>query len=628
MNQKEKLSKADTNALFQQAFALHQSGNIINAIEIYHQLLTLFPTNVQILFLFGTAESQRGNFLYSISLFERLLAVAPNNVEAYNNRGNALYEIKRAEEALQSYDRAIQLKPDYVEAHNNRGNALKELKRTDEALQSYDRAIQLKPDYARAYSNRGGALQELKRPDEALQSYDRAIQLKPDYVEAYYNRGNALLELKRPDEALQSYDRAIQLKPDYVGAHNNRGNALKELKRLDEALQSCDRAIQLKPDYVEAYINRGNALQEFKRPDEALQSYDRAIQVKPDYVEAYSNKGILLQQMRFLEESLKCFNKALVFDHDYVIASLGKSETLLLMGEYSQGWHLAEWRWKSEFRSEIKYKEPLWLGRESLSGKTILVHSEAGFGDSLMLARYLPMVNQLGANVIVLTEASLIKILSTLDGVYEFIKIGDALPKFDYHCPMMSLPLAFGTTVESIPSNIPYLHADKNKTKDWRYKLGDKERVRIGLIWAGRSRGIDNKPIRKRNVNFELLAPLFDLPIEFHVLQKEIPPSDFLLLANHPAIRHHVGDIHDFADTAALIEEVDLVLTIDTSVAHLAGALGKAFWVMLPYAVDYRWMQDGNKTPWYPNATLFRQFQIGDWEGVIREVRSGLEAMI
>jgi predicted O-linked N-acetylglucosamine transferase (SPINDLY family) len=274
--------KSDPNVLFQQAVFRHQSGNIVEALEIYRLLNDHYPNNPQVLFLIGTAETQNGNFLESLDFLGKSLKINPNIPETHNNLGSALKELERFSEALHSYDRAVQLNPDYPEAHNNRGTALHELNRLDAALHSYDRAIQLKPDYPEAHYNRGNALKGLERFEEALLSYDRAILLKQDYIDAHYNRGIALQELKRLDEALQSYDRAIQLKPDYPEVHNNRGTALQELKRVDEPLPSYDRAIQLKPDYPEAHYNRGVALQELKRLDEALRSFDRAIQLNPD----------------------------------------------------------------------------------------------------------------------------------------------------------------------------------------------------------------------------------------------------------------------------------------------------------------------------------------------------------
>ena len=494
---------------------------------------------------------------------------------------------------MQSCDKAIALKSDYAEAYNNRGNALNELKRFDEGLQSCDKAIALKSDYADAYNNRGNALNELKRFDEALQSYDKAIALKPDNAAAYNNRGNVLKELKRLDEALQSYDKAIALKSDYADAYNNRGNALNELKRLDEALQSYDKAIALKLDNAEAYINRGIALHELKRLDEALQSYDKAIALKSDYADAYWNKSLLK----------------------------------ILVGEYLEGWQLYEWRRKNDNTKNNypNYAQPLWTGNDALEGKTILVHSEQGLGDSIQFCRYLTLLKALNPKEIVFNvEKTLVPILSSLDKDLTIVEKNKPLPPFDYYCPLLSLPLAFKTTVETIPAKVPYLYADLNKQKIWQRKLGEKNRPRIGLVWSG-STGHEND--HNRSLVLKQLSSLLKLPFEFHSLQKEVRQVDLNTLSEFSQIKQHQDELHDFSDTAALIDNLDIVISVDTSVAHLAGALGKQVWIMLPFMPDSRWMLDSTDTPWYPTATLFRQPKIDDWDSVIKNIEINLQKL-
>ena len=314
--------------MIQEAFALHQSGQLDEAETQYKKLLNILHSNTMLLTNLGTIAFQKGKLEDAIRIIGKSLQINPNQPNALNNRGNALKNLKRLDEALASYDRAIVFKPDYAEANNNRGVTLQELKRLDEALASYDRALVLKPDYAEAFLNRGNALKELKRLDEALASYDRAIVLKPDYADAYSNRGNALKELKRLDEALASFDRAIALKPDYADAYYNHGNILKDLQRLDEALASYDRAIVLKPDYAEAHSNRGNALKDLKRLDEALASYDSAIVLKPDYADAYSNRGITLQELKRLDEALASYDHAIVLNPDYAEAYCNRGNAL------------------------------------------------------------------------------------------------------------------------------------------------------------------------------------------------------------------------------------------------------------------------------------------------------------
>jgi tetratricopeptide (TPR) repeat protein len=531
-----------------------------------------------------------------------------------------LKDLKRVDEALASCDRAITIKPDYAEANSNRGITLKELKRLDEALASYDRAIILKPDYAEASYNRSITLQELKRLDEALVSYDRAIALKPDYAEAYSNRGNALKDLKRVDEALASYDRAIVLKPDYADAYSNRGLALQALKRLDEALASYDRAIVLKPDYAEAYSNRGNALKDLNRLDEALASYDRALVLKPDYAEVYSNRGLALQDLKRLDEALASYDRAIVLKPDLADVYWNKSLLKILTGDYLEGWQLYEWRWKKEplINSLRVYKKPLWLGTETLVNKTLLIYPEQGLGDYIQCIRYAVLVEQLGAKVILEVPLALMSLVSTLKGQFTLVESGKPLPDFDYHCPVMSLPLAFKTTVDTIPAQLPYLYATEDKKQHWQEKLGKQTVTRIGLVWSGST---GHKNDHNRSLLLQQLASLLELPVEFYSLQKEVRAVDIDTLIAFHHIHQHQDDLLDFSDTAALVDAMDIIISVDTSVAHLAGAMGKKVFILLPYAADYRWMLDRTDSPWYPTATLFRQPALDDWESVVVEIK-------
>jgi tetratricopeptide (TPR) repeat protein/ADP-heptose:LPS heptosyltransferase len=590
-------------------------GHYEGADLTYRLALMLAPERADLHFLQAHALHMLKRYEQALQAYERAIALKPDYAEAYYNRGNALKELKRVEEALASYDRAIALKPDYAQAYLNRGNALKELKRMEEALASYDRAIALKPDYADAYYNRGVALKELKRVEEALASYDRAIALKPDYSDAYSNCGNALQELKRVEEALASYDRAIALKPDYADAYYNRGNALQELKRVEEALASYDRAIAIKPDYFDAYYNRGNALQELKRVEEALASYDRAIALKPDYAQAYLNRGVALKELKRMEEALASYDRAIALKPDYAEAYWNKSLALLVAGEFAQGWELYEWRWKRETFTSPKrnFSQPLWLGTEDIVGKTLLLHAEQGLGDTIQFCRYAKLVKALGARVILEVPKALLGLLSGLEGVDELIEKGKALPAFDCHCPLLSLPLAFKTDLTNIPSPKPYLAASSQKTAEWAQRLGAKSKPRVGLVWSG-STAHKNDP--NRSLTLQQLLPHLPGCCEYVSLQKEVREVDVQVLEGS-GIGHYEQHIKDFVDTAALCQLMDLVISVDTSVAHLAGALGKTTWVLLPYAPDWRWLLDRDDSPWYESVKLYRQDASREWLSVL-----------
>ncbi len=456
------------------------------------------------------------------------------------------------------------------------------------AVDYLDRALALKPDHAGAHSNRGNALLDLKQFDDALANYDRALALLPDHVEAHFYRGNALVGLNRHDEALKSYDCAIAIRADYVEAHLNRGNALAGLNRLDEALKSYDRALAIKADYVEAHLNRGVALAGLNRPDEALKSYDRALALKPDNAEAEWNRGLLY----------------------------------LLLGNFECGWRSYEWRGQRLGRTEPPraYPQPLWLGDADLHGKRILLWSEQGFGDSLQFCRYVTQVAALGAVVILEAPAALAPLLNSLAGVAEFIPKGSPIPAVDFHCPLLSLPLAFGTTLDSI-SGTPYLAAPPERIATWHPFLGDPTHPRVGLSWSG---SMGHKNDLNRSIPLPQFAQGLFTGVEYIQLQKDVRAADRVWLDRHPEIRSFDGQVNDFGDTAALIASLDLVITVDTSVAHLAGAMGKAVWVLLPFAPDWRWLLDRSDSPWYDSATLFRQPGPGDWDSVLAAVRQAL----
>ena len=628
---------AQLQAALQQGLALHRQGKRAEAKAVYELILKTNPRHFDSLNLLGIIAAETRDYQSAVDLFGKAIAVNPNIAIAYNNRGNALLDLGRLDEARASYDKALALKPDYAEAYYNRGNALLDLKRLDEALASYDKALALNPDYTEAYYNRGNLLRDFKRLNEALASYDKVLTLKPDYAEAYNNRGIALLYLKRLDEALASCDEALALKPDYAEAHNNRGSALLYLKRLDEALASCDRALALDPHYAEACYNRGIALRDLMRPDEALASYDKALALNPDFLDAYLNRGNVHIELGNLDAAIADYDRALVIRPDFADAYLSKSLALLLVGDFDKGWELYEWRWLSGKTVPIhRYgARPLWLGVESLKNKTILLHSEQGLGDTIQFCRYATLVARLGATVLLEVQPPLLELLRGLEGVCQLVAEGDPLPPFDYHCPLMSLPLAFRTTLGTIPADIPYIKADPSKVAYWHTKLEAHTKPRVGLVWSGGFR--PNQPEvwvvnERRNITLELIARINSPEFDFYSLQKGEPAESELLRRKqevwpHTNFFNFAQEINDFSDTAALIENLDLVLCVDTSTAHLAAAMGKPVWILNRYDSCWRWLLDRDDSPWYPNVKLYRQQRIGDWESVLGQVKTDLSKL-
>ncbi|WP_165873554.1 tetratricopeptide repeat protein [Parasulfuritortus cantonensis] len=612
--------------LLRQALAEHRQGRLEEAKRLYEAVLKVQPGNADVLHLLGVVAAQGGDHRLAVSLMDRAIAANPDNAAFHSNRGNALKDLGRLDEALAAYERAVALKPDYADALSNRGNVLLDLGRFDAALASYDQAVALAPGHAKAHSNRAAALLGLGRAELALASCDRAIACQPDYAEAYFNRANALVRLGRLDEALAAYAGALARKPDYAQAHCNRGNVLLDLERPDEALASYDRAIAVRPGYAEAYSNRGVALNDLGRPDEALASYDKAIALRPDYAEAYSNRGNALKAMSRLDAALASYDRAIALRPDYAEAHWNKSLALLLTGELASGWREYEWRWRREKDAprQRHFSQPVWLGGEA-AGRTILLHAEQGLGDTIQFCRYAPRVAELGARVILEVPGALVDLMRGLPGVADVVAAGAALPAFDRHCPLMSLPLAFGTTLAGVPSAPRYLYADSARVAEWHDRLGPSGQPRVGLAWSGNTA---HKQDRNRTLALDTLLPYLPEGCEYVCIQKELRAADRAILAGHGGMRFFGDELRDFADTAALCAQLDVVISVDTSVAHLAAALGKETWILLPQVPDWRWLLGRDDSPWYPSARLYRQTGAGDWAGVLARLQGDLRVRL
>ncbi len=516
--------------------------------------------------------------------------------------------------------------PDQAEAYYKRAGTLRDEGRFAEAVAAFDNAIALKPDHAQAHNGRGIVLAHADRLGEAVGSFDRAIALKPDYAEAHNNRALVLQDIGQFGEALTSLDHAIALQPDNARTHNNRGVVLHGLKRDGEALASHDKAISLKSDYAEAHYNRGIVLQELDRLEDALASLDRAIALKADYAAAHNNRGTLLLHLNRLDEALTAFDRAIALSGGFPEAYLNKSYCLLQMGRFEDGWRLHEWRKGTERPvGHRAFPQPLWLGNESVANKTVFVHWEQGFGDTLQFCRYANLLRARGANVVMSVQEPLHRLISLSMPDIRFLK-NDAVPAgFDYHSPLMSLPFAFGTTLQSIPAAVPYLFADDERHKIWEDRLPPRIKPRIGLAWSGNAK---QKNDLNRSIGLAALAPILATDVYWISLQKEVRDIDRPLLERFGQITHYGELLSDFSDTAAVVAGLDLVVTVDTSVAHLACAMGKPVWILLAFTADWRWLIDRGDCPWYPTARLFRQQAPHAWDGVVEHAVTALASFM
>jgi tetratricopeptide (TPR) repeat protein len=576
------------------------------------------------LHLLGVILRQRGKPAQAVAQIDLSLAKNPDNAAAWNNRGTALYELKRFDEAIASYDRALAIVPNFAFSLSNRGAALFALKRFDEAVASYDRALAVQPDYIEALSNRGNALKELKRFDEALASFDCALAVQPDYAEAHVNRGVVLQELRRLDEALASCDRALAIRPDFVEALSNRGSVLHDLKRFDEALSSCDRALALRPQYADAHANRATALHALKRFEEALASFDRAAALQPNLAKAHYNRGNTLRMLGRFEDAVESYQRECAARPNFAEAHYNDALCRLLIGDLRRGWDEHEWRWhtKELGRGKRDFPQPLWAGGQEIVGRTILLHAEQGFGDTIQFCRYVPLIADREARVILEVPSPLYELMGSLRGAAQVVCSGNPLPRFDLHCPLLSAPRAFGTELGSIPSATPYLRASEERTKHWRDRLGSTTRRRIGIAWSGYQA---HKNDHNRSIGLNAFLSIFaGSEVSLISLQREVRDADAAVLRERSDVLHFGDELTSFADTAALISCLDLVMSVDTSVAHLAGALAKPVWVLLPFIPDWRWLLNRDDSPWYATARLFRQDAMRAWDSVFVRVRAAL----
>lgn len=567
---------------------------------------------------------QHGHYARAVTLLDTLLSLEPTRADAWHVRGMALHQSGQAQAALHSLDQALQHMPHDAALHSNRGLVLRALRGAEAALPAYDQALQLKPDFAQALSNRGNALRDLHRPEAALADYQQALRCNPHYVHAMHGCGLAWGDLGQWEQACQWLERAAQTQPDFVTAYLDWGNALRELDRFEQALARYDQALTLQPGYAQAWSNRGVVLKQLGRLSEARISYQRALEIKPHFVDALVNCATLLKDTGQIDQAIGMNLQALQLDAQSAGAHLNLAICYLLQGNFSQGLAHYEWRWKTPQMQDGQrnFTQPLWLGQADIRGQTILLHAEQGLGDTLQFCRYAAMLADRGARVVMEVQAPLLRLLQGLPGVHQWVVRGAALPAFDWHCPLLSLPLALGTQLHNIPATPAYLQASAALVSTWQQRLGPRTIPRVGLVWSGRA---EHKNDANRSMAFATVRALMMPGVEVHCLQKEIRPSDVAALASVPQVQLWSDALHDFAETAALVQCMDWVISADTSVAHVAAALGKPVWMLVPFNPDWRWMLERTDSPWYPGMRLFRQTRWADWTETLETVRVALQ---
>ena len=537
------------------------------------------------------AHQQAGRWSEAEALYRHILGEFPDCAEAYGDLAILLYQVGRLGEAEEACRQVIEKQPASAEAHANLAAVLLAQGRYAAAEAAAQAALALQPDYAEAHNNLGNALERLERFEQAEASYRRALALRPDFALAHHNLGNVLERGRRWPEAEGCYRRAIELVPEFAEAYNNLGALLQQQSRWEEAIECYSQALRLRPGMAEAHNGLGVALQWDNRDAEALVCYEQALALNPEFPEAHYNRATLW----------------------------------LRRGNFEQGWQEYEWRRRLSDVPWRRFPQPLWDGAP-LAGRTILLHAEMGLGDTVQFARYAPLVAERGGQVVLECQPGLAPLMESLGGVAQVVPAGALLPEFDVRLPLLSLPRVFGTTLVSIPREVPYLSAPAERIRFWRERIGAAPGLKVGLAWAGNPH---SKTARKRFMPVANFAALAALPgVRLFSLQRGPQVAELDSLPPGCKVTQLEEEGGEVIDTAAIILNLDLVIAVDTMVAHLAGALGKPVWVLLASSPEWRWMLGREDSPWYPTARLFRQTRLGEWNDVMARVVEALQDVV
>jgi tetratricopeptide (TPR) repeat protein len=604
--------------------ALLVVGRVDDAVATFDAALRLRPDYPEVHYNRGNALKQQGRIQEAVECYRRALRHRPNYVEAYNNLGNCLLQLGRPGRAETAFRRALRITPDAAEVHHNLGLALRDLGRNELAIESFREALRLRADFADPCGGLAAALRAVGQVRAAIVPLRHLVMLRPDDAEVLEALAAALNEVGEWDEAERQYRAVLRISPERWSAMQGLAEALRMAGRMDEAEMLCRRLLEEHSGSAESYNNLANVLHQLGRHDEAIILYRRALELKRDFVNAHVNLGNVLRDTRAMAAAEESYNTALALDPENADAHVGLGALRLRNGRLAEGWPELEWRFRGTWRfisfSERDLGRPRWTG-EALGGRTLLLHAEQGFGDTIQFCRYIAGIARDGRVVLEVPKA-LVGVMSGLDGIDAIVTYGDALPAFDLHCPLLSLPLVVGTTLATIPAAVPYLHAEVGAVAAWRRRLEPLGGLRVGLVWGGNPRYPND---RWRSASLEHLAPLASVAgVTFVSLQKGPPAAQAGAPPAGMMLHDWTDELEDFSDTAALVSALDLVISTDTSVPHLAGALGKPVWLLSSYDACWRWLLNRDDSPWYPTLRQFRQRRLGDWGAPVEDVRAAL----
>jgi len=655
----ETLTPPDQNSDLQQALALHQAGNLQQAETAYRRILAIDANHPQAIHYLGVIALQVGKTEVAIALLERsvqlnagaeaagnlgvayrragrfadakhllrqVVTAVPQFADAWANLAETLYAMSDLTNARVAANKAISINPNQITAMHQLASIAQQLGDSDQAIDTLERVIILQPNHVPALTQLGLLLRQRKSLERSIRLLKHAVQLAPDHAEAFGHLALSLAQKGDQSGAVAAGIRAVEIAPLIPNAHTALAEVYLLAGKLDDAEQCARRALAIDPRFVHGWGVLSLVLDKKDNIKGMVQSLESAVALAPDHRDAMSNLGRAYSRDRQDEKAISILQRVLTQHPNHAEAHGSLAFAYLASGDLKRGFEEYEWRWHCESFTTAprEFDRPLWQGSDP-SGRTILVHAEQGYGDVIQFARYLPMLAALGARIIVECPLPLRDLIERISGVVKVLPNGLKLPDFDLHLPLMSLPRAFGSTLESIPNQVPYLHADPSKIVHFSERVAQLPRgLKVGLMWAG-----NRKPDPKRTCPLIELAPLADVGgVHFISLQKDSVAEDLVSVPHGLAFTDLAPELKNFSDTAALIGQLDLLLTIDTACAHLGGALGAKTWTLLPYMADWRWLRDRSDTPWYPTMRLFRQPRPDNWSSVILEVREVLMRIV
>jgi tetratricopeptide (TPR) repeat protein len=655
------LNPEDAESMHRLADLLSDAGELDEAAALFERLLKLVPADALAYFDLGRLRKRRGELQAAVNCYRHAIELRPDCFEFHFNLAGALFQLGLFAESAESYRQALLLEPDDAEAHYSLGVALHESGKLEAAAESYANALRLKSDYAEAFCNLGAVCMELGNLPMAVKYLRHSLAIQPGSPNTQRNLGKVLLKQGDTDAAIDSLRNALTLQPKDAEAHYSLGVALQESGKLEAAAESYANALRLSPEHAEAlcnlgvvnmdlgnmvaadflrrslaiqprsadtHCNLGNVLLKQGDTIGAIGAFRNALTLQPDHAATLSNLGFTLETLGDAANAVQCYRRALQSRPDYALAKFFLGMSQLAAGDFAAGLPAYEHRWATkDFRKFRRtFVQPQWRG-EDIRGSRILLYAEQGLGDTMQFVRYVPMLLARGAEITLEVQPNVYRLLKNSFGQtpVRIIRAGEALPDFDWQCPLLSLPLAFGTDLASIPSVVPYLHAEAAAAAQWAQRL-PANTLRVGLTWGGNPK---HSRESQRSIPLQQLARITRIEgATFYSLQKGAAAAGLKALAPELRIIDLDGEQKDFADTAAIAANLDLVISIDTSVLHLAGAIGRPVWILLHNLPDWRWLRGRTTSPWYPTAKLFRQTVAGDWSGVLDQVEESLRTLV